>query len=330
MEIPILIVPNNYISKILKKKITSFLKAEFLASCLRLNTISIIKKAGSGHIGTSMSAMDIFVWIKFFNSINKKQKLRNPNRNIFFSSKGHDAPALYSCLYAQKIISEKKYIKLRRLNGLDGHPDVSINGIEANTGSLGMGISKAKGISWAKKYLKLKGDVIVLVGDGEFQEGQIFESLQTAAHQKISNLIVIMDHNKIQSSEFVNKIINLGNIKKKILSFGWHVERCNGHNFRSINQVFKKIKRIKNKPKFIIADTIKGKGISIMEHTKVMKKNSYYQWHAGAPNDKIFDKSQSELIKKIKFLAKKNNLEFPKFKNISKSFMIKNKSFEAH
>ena len=110
----------------------------------------MIKIAGSGHIGTSMSAMDIFVWIKFF--INKKISFKDTNRNILFSSKGHDAPALYSVLYAIGLITLKKLLLLRRLNGLDGHPDVSIKGIEANTGSLGMGISKAKGFAWSKIF----------------------------------------------------------------------------------------------------------------------------------------------------------------------------------
>ena len=117
-------------------------------------------------------------------------------------------------MYAIGLITLKKLLLLRRLNGLDGHPDVSIKGIEANTGSLGMGISKAKGFAWSKKYLKLNGLVIVITGDGEFQEGQIFESLQTTAHQKINNLIVIMDHNKIQSSRYVKDIINLKTLEK--------------------------------------------------------------------------------------------------------------------
>ena len=114
------------------------------------------------------------IWIEFFKlKLNKNKK--NLNIKIFFSSKGHDAPALYSVLYLLNNINFKEILRLRRLNGLDGHPDVRINGVEANTGSLGMGISKAKGISWAKNYLKNKGKVIVLIGDGEFQEGQIFE-----------------------------------------------------------------------------------------------------------------------------------------------------------
>ena len=216
MNTKILFVNHKEILKITNSKINDFHKAELIALINRLNTLSIIKKAGSGHIGTSFSAMDIFVWIKFFQFKTNKKDLKKMSRNIFFSSKGHDVPALYSVLYFLGIINLNKITKLRRLNGLDGHPDVSIPGIEANTGSLGMGLSKAKGILWAKKYFKKKGNVIVLTGDGEFQEGQIYEALQTISHQKLNDIIVIVDHNKIQSSEFVKKIIDLKDLKKKL------------------------------------------------------------------------------------------------------------------
>ena len=308
----LLFFENREFNKILKLKINKYVKAEIFAAICRLNTLSSIMKAGSGHIGTSFSAIDLFIWIKVFRFQTPKRLIKDLNRNIFFSSKGHDAPALYNVLYALNIISFKKILKLRRLGGLDGHPDVSIPGIETNTGSLGMGISKAKGFLWAKKYLKKRGNVIVLIGDGEFQEGQIFEALQTAAHQKLNDLIVIMDHNKVQSSQYVKKIIDLLDLKRKISSFGWHVERCDGHNFKKIDKIFTKFLKIKNKPKFLIADTVKGKGVNFMEHTKVMKSNKYYNWHAGAPSEYNFQKAQSILLKKIDFFQKK--IKFKKLK----------------
>ena len=215
-----IIVPQKYFVKINNLSINKYLKAELISLFCRINTLTIIKIAGSGHIGTSMSAMDLFVWIKYFQFPLNKKNTKDKNRNIFFSSKGHDVPALYSVLYSLGIIKIKEFLRLRRIDGLDGHPDISVNGIEANTGSLGMGISKAKGIAWSKNYLKQKGKVIVLTGDGELQEGQNYEALQTASHQKINDLIVIIDHNKIQSSQFVKNIITLGNLKKKISSFG--------------------------------------------------------------------------------------------------------------
>ena len=308
-----IIVPNKYFKEIKKLKINIYEKANLIALLCRLNVLTMVKIAGSGHLGTSMSALDLFVWIKHFQFSNKK-KTNNINRDIFFSSKGHDAPGLYSVLFSLGIISLDKILKLRKIDGLDGHPDVSIKGIEANTGSLGMGISKAKGFAWSKSFLKQKGNVIVLTGDGEFQEGQIYEALQTTAHQKINNLTVIIDHNKIQSSQYVKNIIDLKNLKEKISSFGWHVERCDGHSFKKLKNVFKKFEKIKNKPKLLIADTIKGKGISLIEHTNVMKKNKYYNWHSGAPSDEMYLKMINEVILNIKKVIKKNKLKLSPFK----------------
>ena len=322
-------IKNDQIAALLNSNLSDYKKAEILSCICRLNTLSIIKRAGSGHVGTSFSAMDLFVWIKFFKLKTPKKELNDLNRNIFFSSKGHDAPALYSVLYALKIIAFDKVINLRRLNGLDGHPDVSIPGIEANTGSLGMGISKAKGFLWAKRYLKKKGNIIVMIGDGEFQEGQIFEALQTISHQNLNDLIVIMDHNKIQSSQFVKKIIHLRDLKEKIKSFGWHVERCDGHNFKKIDNIFSKFKKIRNKPKFLIADTIKGKGVSFMEHINVMKKKKYYNWHAGAPNDEDFAKAQEILLGKLNKLVLINKIK--SFRTIDITPKITNNNiFEIH
>ena len=320
-------ISSKEVKKILDYKISKFDKCEIISSISRINILSMIYNAGSGHVGTSLSAIDLMVWIKFF-EFNLNFKKNDPNRDIFFSSKGHDAPALYSVLHLLNQINFNDILKLRRLGGLDGHPDVNINGVEANTGSLGMGISKAKGMSWAKNYLQKKGNVIVLIGDGEFQEGQIFESLQTTSHQKINNIIVIMDHNKIQSSQYVKKIINIEKIEKKISSFGWFVKRCNGHNFKDINKIFRTFNKIKNQPKFLIADTIKGKGVSFMEHNLVMKKQTYYNWHAGAPADKDYQAALTELFSNLKIVCKRNKIKFPITIKVEKSF--KKKSIEIH
>ena len=168
-----------------------------------------------------------------------------------------------------------------------------------------------------------------MIGDGEFQEGQIFESLQSIPQQKLNDIIVIMDHNKIQSSEFVKKIIDLKDLRKKIESFGWYVQRCNGHSFKEIERVLKKIKKINNKPRFLIADTIKGKGVNFMEHSSVMKNNKYYNWHAGAPNDFYFEKAQEILLKKVQKKLIKKNIEKLKVTNIA-SKKNNTKIFEIH
>jgi len=313
------------------KKLSQIEKAEIISSFCRLNTLTTIKNAGSGHIGSSMSAMDLFVWVNHFLIKEKKKQIKlGLKRDYFFSSKGHDVPGFYNVLYSLGIIQRSKIFKLRRLNGLDGHPDVRIPGIEANTGSLGMGISKAKGIAFAKKLLKLEGLVIVLTGDGEFQEGQIYETLQTTSSQKINNIIVIIDHNKIQSSRFVKDIININPLKKKIENFGWHVERCNGNSFKDIKNTFSKIIKIKSKPKLIIADTIKGKGISSIEHPLVMKKNKIYNWHSGAPSNQEYEFMSNVLIHDIKRLLKKRQVNINLLKSIFQKKRINQNSIDIH
>ena len=308
--------------KLKKKKIQKYSLAKLYSQMCRINTLSMVKLAGSGHLGTSFSAMDLMIWVKHFFSCNKKNK-KNYDRNIFFSSKGHDAPALYSILYSLGYFNFEKILNLRKINGLDGHADISIPGVDANTGSLGMGISKAKGMLWSKKYLNKKGDVIVLTGDGELQEGQIFEALQTTPHQNLNDLIVIVDHNKIQSSQYVKDVIDLRNLKKKFESFGWVVKNCNGHSFKDIDKNLKDLKKDNSKPKILIANTIKGKGVNFMEHTTVMKNKKLYNWHAGAPDDISFFKAQKILLKKLYILdtAKSIKLNFYDLKtniNLSK------------
>ena len=235
--------------------------------------------------------------------------IKSPHRDIYFSSKGHDVPGLYAVLYSLGIIPEEKLLLLRKLNGLDGHPDINIPGIEANSGSLGMGISKGRGMAFAKKLLKRRGEVIVLTGDGEFQEGQNYEALQSTVQQKVNNLIVIIDHNKLQSDREIKKIIDLRDLKNKLQSFGWHVERCDGHNLTQLSTVFRKLKKIKNKPKIIICDTIKGRGISFMEHPLALKLGKgFYQWHSGAPDDQSYQKGISELLAGIKKKFQKYDL----------------------
>ncbi|MGD8283406.1 MAG: 1-deoxy-D-xylulose-5-phosphate synthase N-terminal domain-containing protein, partial [Desulfobacterales bacterium] len=257
-------------------------------------------RAGSGHLGSSFSSLDIVAALYFAEMNIGEKGINDPNRDIYFSSKGHDVPGHYAVLFALGIISKEQFINLRRLGGTHGHPDVSVPGIEANSGSLGMGISKAKGMAWAKTARDLSGRVIVMTGDGELQEGQIWESLQTTVHQKIHNLLVIVDCNKIQSDKVVEQIINLGDLETKFSIFGWHVERCDGHDFEALENVFAKLNRITDKPKVLIADTIKGKGISFMEGPTALKDgNGLYRWHAGAPENEYFEAGYQELIARI-------------------------------
>lgn len=289
-------------------------RLEVIANMCRYNTLAAVKNAGSGHLGSSLSSMEILVWL-YFNEMNiKKVDLSNPNRDIYFSSKGHDVPGQYAVLHALGILSDKQLLSLRRLNGLDGHPDVRIKGIEANSGSLGMGISKAKGMAWAKSHMKYNGHVYVLTGDGEFQEGQNYEALQSAFHQGITGFTVIMDHNKVQSDKYIDDIVSLGNLKEKIESFGWNVISIDGNSFSDIDGAFTIRKQKCKENFFIIANTIKGKGVSFMEHPNAMSLiNGLYPWHAGAPDDNSFNKAIEEIEDKIQKQLGLLNIEPVKF-----------------
>lgn len=280
-------------------------KAQLIADMCRFNTLVAVKKAGSGHLGSSLSAADIVAYL-YLNELNVLEKgTDSPDRDIYFSSKGHDVPGLYSLFYALGILPEEKLLGLRRLGGVDGHPEVRIHGIESSTGSLGMGISKGKGMAWAKRYRGNKGIVYVLTGDGEFQEGQIWESLQAVAHQKIDNLVAIMDHNKYQTDMLVSDVNNIEDLVQKISAFGWHVQRIDGHDYTALKDAIDTAKKVKGQPKFIIADTVKGKGVSFMEKPEVETASgkTYYKWHSGAPNDENFILGCDELSSKIQTLA---------------------------
>ena len=307
-------------------------KMQLFADMCRYNTLVAVKKAGSGHLGSSLSAMDITTYL-YLNELNILEVgLDSPDRDIYFSSKGHDVPGLYSLFYALGIIPEEKLLMLRRLHGLDGHPEVRIPGIEASTGSLGMGISKGKGMAWAKSYSKNKGHVYVLTGDGEFQEGQIYESLQAAAHQKIGNLTVIMDHNKYQTDMLVKDVNNIEDVVIKISAFGWHVVRINGHDYNELKKTFTELKKVTDKPKMIVADTVKGKGISFMEQpeTETFEGKTLYKWHSGAPDDESYEKGLAELTETINKLSEKlgmGKIDIPENKAEGKAITKLDKEF---
>ena len=261
-------------------------RAAVFASLARINTLYMIARAGSGHIGTSFSSMDIVAWLYL-------DQLDVAN-DVYFSSKGHDVPALYAILAARGLLEFDKIHALRRLGGLPGHPDVGTPQVAANTGSLGMGISKAKGMAIANGLLKKPGHVYVLTGDGELQEGQFWESLHSAVNRKIAGVTAIIDHNKIQSDTWVKDVSDLGDLPRKLESFGWHVARCDGHDFESLSKTFDALESVTDRPKIVIADTIKGKGVSFMEQIRPGEK--LYRFHSGAPDEETYGRAAGELI----------------------------------
>ena len=296
----LMLIPVEEFERVRAAPAEKYEKLTLLSDMCRANTLASVKLAGSGHLGSSFSSLDI-VTLLYYREMNTAQLgVSHPDRDIYFSSKGHDAPGQYAVLFSLGILPKEKFLKLRRLDGTYGHPDVGTPGMEANTGSLGMGISKAKGMAFAKVLRRQGGRIFVMTGDGELQEGQIYEALQTAAHQKITNLNVIIDHNKVQSDKPVTEIVDLGDLEARCRTFGWHVARCDGHDFRQLERVFAEFKAIADKPKILIADTVKGRGVSFMEHPTALKAGGgIYRWHSGAPDDRAYADAYGEIVTRI-------------------------------
>ena len=260
-----------------------------LGYALRLNTLSMIKAAGSGHIGSSFSAIDLMLACRTFLSDNPQ--------NVFFSSKGHDAPGLYAVMNAHGEIPDSFLLKLRRMEGLPGHPEVGSFGIPTSTGSLGMGISKGKGFWYSRK--NLNSTVTVLLGDGELQEGQIWESLPGASRDNMQGLIAIVDGNKIQSDTWVDKTLPLGDLRKRVEGSGWLYFECDGHDYSSIKETLAHAKTESQRPVFIYAHTKKGSGVSFME--RFDSNGKFYKFHSGSPSDQDYMSAVNELVKKLGF-----------------------------
>lgn len=238
---------------------------------LRKDIIDLIFHAKAGHPGGSLSCIDILNYLYTY-----EIDLKNTKRAKLVLSKGHATPALYSIFLEKNIIPHEYITTFRKINSkLQGHPDRNkISEIDANTGLLGQGLSIAIGMAMAKKLNKDDNYVYTILGDGEMHEGQIWEALMSASHYKLDNLVAILDYNKLSSKGDVNKVMNLEPINDKISSFGWNVIEINGHNFDEIHNAIEKTKQKNSKPTFIIANTIKGKGISFMQNNP--------KWHSGA------------------------------------------------
>ncbi len=271
-----------------------------LADMCRLNALVAVKRAGSGHLGSSFSAMDIVTFLLFEELNTARLGWDDPDRDVYFSSKGHDVPGLYAALFALGVIPRERFVRLRRLGGLDGHPDVGVPGIEASSGSLGMGVSKGRGIAWAKRHLGRGGRVVVMVGDGELQEGQNYEGLQAAAHEGLTGLAVVVDRNELQSDMPTEEIVSLGELEERFRAFGWYVTSCDGHDFGALRSTFAAFREVSGRPQVLVANTIKGKGVSFMEHPVALRVGGgTYRWHAGAPDDESFEEAVSEIAERL-------------------------------
>jgi transketolase len=286
-------VPVGEFRRLLAANASPVARTEAFAALARINTLSMIAGAWSGHIGTSFSSLEIMSWL-FLNEIRDLDQGEDAC-DVFFSSKGHDAPALYNVLIGMELLPAESLYQLRRIGGLPGHPHIETPFIQANTGSLGMGISKAKGMVLANRLAGRSRRVFVLTGDGELQEGQFWESLGSAANRGLGEIVAIVDHNKIQSDTWVHGVSNLGDLEAKFRAFGWHVSRCDGHDVAALERVFRGLDAAGDRPKAIIADTIKGKGVSFMEGPS-MRPGELYGYHSGAPNEANYAAGMAELL----------------------------------
>lgn len=289
-------VPYKEFERVRALPVGAIEKTALFATLCRINTLYMVARAGSGHLGSSFSSMDLMSWLQLNEIRTPPEDDTTSPRDLFFSSKGHDVPALYNVYIGLGRLDFALIHQLRRLNGLPGHPDISTPNVVTNTGSLGMGVSKAKGMIFANRLLKRPGNVYVLTGDGELQEGQFWESLISAANHKLHELTVIIDHNKLQSDTLVSKVSDLGNLEAKLAAFGWHVSRCDGNNLAAFSATLAASKSAIDKPKIIIADTIKGKGVTFMEHTSMDSDVEFYKFHSGAPTEDAYVKAAQELI----------------------------------
>jgi transketolase len=294
------LAPKSELDRIRDADLTADARLALLADVCRLNALVAVKRAGSGHLGSTFSAMDVVALLLFEELNTSAVGWTSPDRDVYFSSKGHDVPGLYAALYGLGVIPRERLLRLRRLGGLDGHPDVGVPGIEANSGSLGMGISKGRGIAWAKRHLGRGGRVVVMVGDGELQEGQNYEGLQAAAHERLAGLTVVVDRNELQSDKPTDEIVSLGDLEARFRAFGWHVASCDGHDVGQLRDAFESFREIGDRPQALVANTIKGKGVSFMEHPAALREGGgTYRWHAGAPDDESFERAFAEVSDRI-------------------------------
>lgn len=264
-------------------------KLEEVSNLIRKDIVSMLTESASGHPGGSLSIADIMA-VLFFKEMNiDTSKVNDPDRDRFVLSKGHAAPALYSAL-ARKGYFEVEELKTLRKTGsrLQGHPNMNdLPGIDMSTGSLGQGISAAVGMALAGKLDKKDYRVYTILGDGELEEGQVWEASMSAAHYKLDNLTAFIDNNGLQIDGNIENVMNPGPIDKKFEAFGWNVLKINGHDYDEIINAIAKAKEFKGRPTAIICKTIKGKGVSFMENKA--------EWHGNAPSREQCEQALKEI-----------------------------------
>ena len=269
------------------------------ANEIRKGIVTALHSAKAGHPGGSLSATEIFTYL-YFEEMNVDPKdPKKADRDRFVLSKGHTAPGLYSTLAQKGFFPKEDLVTLRHTGSyLQGHPDMKhIPGVDMSSGSLGQGISAAVGMAIAGKLDNADYRVYTLLGDGEIQEGQVWEASMLAAHRKLENLVVIVDNNNLQIDGAITEVNSPYPIDKKFEAFNFHVINIDGNDFDQIDAAFKEAKTVKGQPTAIIAKTVKGKGVSFMENQ--------VGWHGKAPNDEEYKIAMEELEKAGEALCQK-------------------------
>ena len=275
------------------------LKLMKTANEIRKGIVSSVHSAKAGHPGGSLSAADIFTYLYFEELRIDPKEPKKADRDRFVLSKGHTAPGLYSALAERGYFPKEDLLTLRHVGSyLQGHPDMKhIPGVDMSSGSLGQGISAAVGMAIAGKMDDADYRVYTLLGDGEIQEGQVWEASMLAASHKLDNLVVIVDNNNLQIDGTIEEVNSPYPIDKKFEAFNFHVIKIDGNDFDQIDAAFKEAKTVKGQPTAIIAKTVKGKGVSFMENQ--------VGWHGKAPNDEEYKVSMEELEKAGEALCQK-------------------------
>lgn len=259
------------------------------AAEVRKNIIEEVYSAGSGHPGGSLSCADILTVLYFKQMKEDYRNPKDPDRDRFVLSKGHASPVLYSVLAEKGYIPKEDLLTFRQATSyLEGHPSLKdVPGVDMTTGSLGQGISAACGMAQMGKLDKKDYRVYAILGDGELQEGQVWEAMMYAAHYKLDNLTAFLDHNGLQIDGDITKIMSPEPVGAKFEAFGWNVVLIDGHDINQIDDAIERAKSTKGKPTMIVAETVKGKGVSYMENQ--------FGWHGKAPNKEQRDQAIAEL-----------------------------------
>lgn len=262
---------------------------------VRMGVIEGTFNAKSGHPGGSLSISDTLTYL-YFNKMNvNSADAENPDRDRLVLSKGHTAPALYSVLAQKGYFAEDELKSLRHIGALlQGHPCIHIPGVDMSSGSLGQGISAAAGMALAGKLDGKSYKVYSILGDGEIEEGQVWEAAMFAAHYKLDNLVAIVDNNGLQIDGPITEVCSPEPITDKFAAFGWHVITMDAHDFESIDAAFAEAETVIGKPVAIIQKSVKGKGVSFMENQ--------VSWHGAAPNKEQYDTAMAELNAQLKEL----------------------------